>query len=663
NAIKLSVNPEVLNISLETEITRLPDTSHWKPDSEMKVKKMVCVMTFLFLWVLADTDARPSVSNAEEEQDVNSNVQTNNESESVEQAQPAQEDAERPEGVGRETGEKDATNEIEPEATIQVTEQPSEILASTDSNVLSEKTMESETPMSYQSANEMEEVTTAPEKAEPEQSVADDKDTKKVDASQVLLDKQEVVTELPKISEPYQATEEYQTNPPVPEVLTESSPLLKTESSEEQLQREELNGNKLPLNAVQEAKPNSERGMAEEEPQAREGVGKERPSILEDSVVPKDSSGVVKQVVAEKPDIEKTKPVENTKTSSTEEGLTANMKSIPTTNIASTASRQNVTVVDTVSSQALKTLVKSNTTLVTTPVVHGTNTTGEMSAPAGDVHPAVKTINSTDVVRESSKPLPPVPEHKIPVGNDSPVQSNPNISTHQMNSVINNLLSATDIPQKSHAIEPTSVSGQSSPEESTDAQSTGMKTFAFDLPMFNETIHKDLLMNETEWARELAAAAHPDEENTIHDPCTFIGENIHNVVGLNVTKEQVHNTLPNFRFLLDAATEKLDTIKNTLLACIEATTKHRVSENPGCMQIRSLVEKTCQESDLCKGREDDIMSRAMRRIREVIDTDQLADALLMVSKCVKNLWNKCDHFKFAHVLDKLMSEESVPKID
>ncbi|KAF7257969.1 hypothetical protein EG68_03679, partial [Paragonimus skrjabini miyazakii] len=633
---KLSVNPKVPNITLKTEVTRWPNTSNSKLDIEMKVKKMVYVMTFLLIWLLAGTDARPSVSKAEEEQaaDVTSNVETNNEPESAEQSQPAQEDAERPEGVEGETGEKDVSKEIEPEATIQVTEQPSGILASKDSNVSDEKTMESETPMSYQSANEIEQVTTAPEKAEPEQSVDDDKDTEKVDESQVLLDKQEAVTELPKISEPYQATEEYPTNPPVPEELTEPSALQKTESLEEQLQREKLNKNKVLSNAAQEAKPTSERRMAEEESQTRETVGKERPSILQDSVDLKDSSGAVKHVGAQNSNVEKTGPIENTKAGNSEEELPANVESIPNTNTASTASKQNMTVVDTVSGQAVKTVVKSNTTRVITPIVHETNATGEISAPTKGVHPVVKTINSTDKVKENVKTIPPAPEHKIPVGHDSPVQSNPNSSMHQMDSVINNLLSTTDIPQKSHAAEPaTSVSNQSSPEESTDAQSIGMKTFAFDLPMFNETIHKELLMNETEWARELAAAAHPDEENTIHDPCTFIAENIHNVVGLNVTKEQVHNTLPTFKFLLDAATEKLDTIKDTLLACIEATNNHRVSENPGCVQIRSLVEKTCQESDLCRGQENDIMSRAMRRIREVIDTDQLADALLMIRAC------------------------------
>ncbi|KAF6769949.1 hypothetical protein AHF37_11839, partial [Paragonimus kellicotti] len=482
----------------------------------------------------------------------------------------------------------------------------------------------------------LEKATTAPEKAEPEQSVDDDNDTEKVDASQILLDKQDVVTESPKISEPYLATTEYQTNAPVPEEPTESSSLQKIESSGGQLQREELNENKVLSNAAQEGKPTSDRRMAEEEHQTREVVGDERPSILQDSVGLKDSSEAVKHVGPQKSDIEKTGPIEKTKTGSTEENVSTKVESISSANIAPTTSKQNVTVVDTasVSGEAVKTVVKPNATRVTTQIVHETNTTGEISAPVRSVHPVVKTMNPTDTVKENMKPIPPALEHKIPVGHGSPVQSNQNITTHQMNSVINNLLSATDIPKTSDVAEPaTSISSQSGPEESADAQSIGTKTFSFDLPMFNETIHKDLLMNESEWARELAAAAHPDEENTIHDPCTFIAENIHNVVGLNVTKEQVHNTLPTFRFLLDAATEKLDTIKNTLLACIEATTKHQVSENPGCMQIRSSVEKTCQELDLCRGRVDDIMSRAMRRIREVIDTDQLADALLMIRAC------------------------------
>ncbi|KAF8572381.1 hypothetical protein P879_00627, partial [Paragonimus westermani] len=655
NVAKLSVNPKVPNISYKTEVTRLPNTSNVKLDFEMKIKKMVCVMSFLLVWLLAVTDARPSTPTAEEEQvicakesfapnymavslcmctmttDVNSNVEANNEPESAEQSQQAQEDAARPKTVDGETDEKDATNESEPEATIQVTEQPSETLASTDSSITGDRTIESEPPITDQSVNEEQEATTAPEKTELEQNVVDDKDTEKVDATQVLVDKQDSVTELPKISESYQATGEPQINPPVPEELTEPSPLQKTGSSEGQPQREKFSDSKVPLSAVQEDKPTSERRMTEEKPQTREVAGKEPTSILQGSVDLKDSSGAVKHVDAQKSDTEKTEPIRNTKSTSTEQE-SAGVK----TNIAPTTSKQNVTIVDnaSISGQAVKTIVKPNTTGVTTPIVHETTKTGEVSAPVGDVHPVVKTINPAHTVKDNMNAIPPAPEHKTPVGHDSPVQTNPNITTHQMNSVTNNLLSATDTPKQSYAAEPTtSISNQSRSEESTDAQSIGMKTFAFDLPMFNETIHKDLLMNESEWARELAAAAHPDEENTIHDPCTFIAENIHNVAGLNVTKEQVHNTLPTFRFLLDSATEKLDTIKNMLLACIEATTKHQVSENPGCMQIRSLVEKACQEFDLCKGRQDDIMSRTMRRIREVIETDQLADALLMIRVC------------------------------
>ncbi|KAA3682075.1 uncharacterized protein DEA37_0002169, partial [Paragonimus westermani] len=612
----------------------LSDTSNLKLDFEMKIKKIVCVMSFLLVWLLALTDARPSISSAEEEQGVNSNVETNSEPESAEQSQQAEEDAARPKGVNGETDEKDATNESDPESTIQVTEQPSEIIDSTDSSITGDRIIGSEAPVTHQSVNEAEEATDAPEKSELGQNVVDDRDTEKVGVAQVLLDKQDLVTELPKISESYQATGEPEINPPVSEELTEPTPLQKTGSLEGKPQREKFSGNKVSSSAVQEDKPISERKVTEEEPQTREVAGKQRSSILQGSADLKDSSGAVKHVGAQTSDTEKTEPIRNTKSTSTEEE-SAGVKSISNTNIAPITPKQNVTIIDSASSsgQAVMTAVKLNTTGVTTPTLRETTKIGEVPEPVKDVHPVVKTVNPAHTVKENMNAIPPAPEHKTPVGHDSPVQPNPNITTHQMNSVANNLLSATDTPKQSYAAEPTSsTSSQSKSEESTDAESFGMKTFAFDLPMFNETIHKDLLMNESEWARELAAAAHPDEENTIHDPCTFIAENIHNVVGLNVTKEQVHNTLPTFRFLLDSATEKLDTIKNMLLTCIEATTKHQVSENPGCIQIRSLVEKACQEFDLCKGREDDIMSRTMRRIREVIETDQLADALLMVSQ-------------------------------
>ncbi|OON15754.1 hypothetical protein X801_08439, partial [Opisthorchis viverrini] len=91
----------------------------------------------------------------------------------------------------------------------------------------------------------------------------------------------------------------------------------------------------------------------------------------------------------------------------------------------------------------------------------------------------------------------------------------------------------------------------------------GFRAVSFDLPVYNESLHQELLMNESAWVKELAAAEHPEEQSTIHDPCVYISENIQSVVGLNVTKEQIHNSLPTFRFLLEADTEELATIRDT----------------------------------------------------------------------------------------------------
>ncbi|CAL8069935.1 unnamed protein product [Calicophoron daubneyi] len=166
-----------------------------------------------------------------------------------------------------------------------------------------------------------------------------------------------------------------------------------------------------------------------------------------------------------------------------------------------------------------------------------------------------------------------------------------------------------------------------------DHSASQMKDLVLDLPQLSDQLNGEPLINETLWAQELASAAHPDEENTIHDPCAFISETIHRVVGMNVSKEQVHSTLPTFKFLLTANTEELTTIKDTLLTCVEASTNKTANANAECQRILSLIRRTCEGIPQCKGKEDTVMTRAMKRIREVIDSDQLADALLMLRAC------------------------------
>ncbi|TGZ74987.1 hypothetical protein CRM22_000627 [Opisthorchis felineus] len=169
--------------------------------------------------------------------------------------------------------------------------------------------------------------------------------------------------------------------------------------------------------------------------------------------------------------------------------------------------------------------------------------------------------------------------------------------------------------------------------EESSLEQEGFKVVPFDLPIYNESLHRELLMNESEWVKELAAAEHPDEQSTIHDPCLYISENIQSIVGLNVTKEQIHSSLPTFRFLLEADTEELATIRDTLTACVNATAGKQEDSAPSCQQIRDLIKKTCETIELCRGKESFIFTKAMERIRDVIETDQLGDALLMVRAC------------------------------
>ncbi|VEL19710.1 unnamed protein product [Protopolystoma xenopodis] len=68
--------------------------------------------------------------------------------------------------------------------------------------------------------------------------------------------------------------------------------------------------------------------------------------------------------------------------------------------------------------------------------------------------------------------------------------------------------------------------------------------------------------NETSWAARIAAAAPVARDAVIDDPCVFISQSIQEVVGLDVTRQQVHAMLRLFGFLRQANMEELATVKD-----------------------------------------------------------------------------------------------------
>ncbi|KAG5446566.1 hypothetical protein CSKR_114391 [Clonorchis sinensis] len=248
---------------------------------------------------------------------------------------------------------------------------------------------------------------------------------------------------------------------------------------------------------------------------------------------------------------------------------------------------------------------------------------------------------TTTIQSAATTPEPEVPHNggTNETSEESPQILNENVKPVSFTENSEKMISLpSEIPSTSLA-EPTKVShivteaSFTTEVEDSSLEQAGFKVVSFDLPIYNESLHRELLMNESDWVKELAAAEHPDEQSTIHDPCLYISENIQNVVGLNVTKEQIHNSLPTFQFLLEANTEELATIRDTLTACVNATAGKQEGSAPSCQQIRDLIKKTCETIKLCQGKESFIFTRSMERIRDVIETDQLADALLMIRAC------------------------------
>lgn len=265
---------------------------------------------------------------------------------------------------------------------------------------------------------------------------------------------------------------------------------------------------------------------------------------------------------------------------------------------------------------------------VTATISTTTASPSKLLAESNEQQPAIPKVIPASVTNETrDTATEETLEHKVKA---ALLTSNATMSEDRSDSPLQHTSESSEHPEVAGPGEEI-LQSSSSDQDGTDL--SAMKAFSFDLPIYNQSIHKELMLNESEWTKELAESTHPDEEHTIHDPCTFISENIHKVVGLNVTKEQVHNTLPTFRFLLDANTEELTTIKEMLLGCVEATEKKKGNTDPGCQKIRSLISKTCHAMDTCKNQEEQLMSKVMERIREVVDSDQLADALLMIRAC------------------------------